>query len=101
MVFIYIFTKCTFGQDFQHSKKVNNVKMQKKEGETLLLKKSTLQDENKINDKNNSNLKFRTSKSGNFDEVISNKNRKDKDHSKNNQINNTHKINNIVNIPIF
>ena len=83
----------------EEKKKINNGKAQKMGGEKLLLKKSTMQDESKINDKLNPNLKFRTSKSGNFDGLISNKNRKEKEHSKNNQINNnnTHKVNNINN----
>ena len=71
--------------------------MTKKENDPLLLKKSTLQDENKNNEKLSSNLKFKASKSSNFNGLMYNKNKKEKEHSKNNQVNNIHKNNNINN----
>ena len=81
----------------EEKKKTNIGKMTKKENDPLLLKKSTLQDENKNNEKLSSNLKFRASKSSNFNGLIYNKNKKEKEHSKNNQVNNVHKNNNINN----
>ena len=81
----------------EEKKKTNIGKMTKKENDPLLLKKSTLQDENKNNEKLSSNLKFKASKSSNFNGLIYNKNKKEKEHSKNNQVNNVHKNNNINN----
>ena len=81
----------------EEKKKTNIGKITKKENDPLLLKKSTLQDENKNNEKLSSNLKFRASKSSNFNGLIYNKNKKEKEHSKNNQVNNVHKNNNINN----
>ena len=81
----------------EEKKKTNIGKMTKKENDPLLLKKSTLQDENKNNEKLSSNLKFRASKSSNFNGLIYNKNKKEKEHSKNNQVNNVNKNNNINN----
>ena len=81
----------------EEKKKTNIGKMTKKENDPLLLKKSTLQDENKNNEKLSSNLKFKASKSSNFNGLMYNKNKKEKEHSKNNQVNNLHKNNNINN----
>ena len=81
----------------EEKKKTNIGKMTKKENDPLLLKKSTLQDENKNNEKLSSNLKFKASKSSNFNGLMYNKNKKEKEHSKNNQVNNVHKNNNINN----
>ena len=81
----------------EEKKKTNIGKITKKENDPLLLKKSTLQDENKNNEKLSSNLKFKASKSSNFNGLMYNKNKKEKEHSKNNQVNNIHKNNNINN----
>ena len=84
----------------EEMKKLNTAKMNKKDGEILLTKKLTLQNENKKNEKISSNLKFRTSKSNNIVGLKSDKNKKEKgkekEQSKNNQIN-THKNNNLSN----
>ena len=68
-------------------KKKTNIEKIAKNDDKTIFKKSTLQDENK-SDKLNSNLKLTTNKTGNFNFLMYNKNKKNKVHNKNNQINN-------------
>ena len=75
----------------EEKKRLNIGKIGKKEGESFSLKRLTLQD----NEKYFSNLKFKSNKSSNIDGFLYDKNKKEKEHSKNNQIINVHKNNNL------
>ena len=75
----------------EEKKRLNMGKLGKKEGESFSLKRLTLQD----NEKYFSNLKFNSNKSSNIDGFLYDKNKKEKEHSKNNQVINVHKNNNL------
>ena len=65
-------------------KKQNMAKLSKKDAEPFLLKKLSLQDENKVNEKIYSNIKYKTSKSNPINSILYNNIKKE--NSKNNQI---------------
>ena len=89
--------KSYFGEE---KKKSNIVIMPKKEEGQLLIKKFSLQDNIKLKEKLSSNLKFSSNKSSNIDNIIIDKNKKEKDISKNNPVITSHKnfnLNNKIN----
>ena len=65
-------------------KKQNMAKLSKKDAEPFLLKKLSLQDENKVNEKIYSNIKYKASKSNPINSILYNNIKKE--NSKNNQI---------------
>ena len=77
----------------EEKKKGNNGKLTKKEEESFMLKKFSLQDENKIS----SNLKYRQAKSTYINNIIYDNKKKEKEHSKNNQISSHLNVNKSIN----
>ena len=62
--------------------KVNVGKLSKKDEEPFLLKKLSVQDENKINEKLTSNLKYKQNKSSTISNTINENKKKEKEHTK-------------------
>ena len=70
----------------EEKKKINISKLTRKDGELFLLKKLSVQDENKINEKISLNLKYKQNKSITVNNLIYENKKKEIEHSKNNQI---------------
>ena len=71
----------------EEKKKGNIGLLKKKDGDSILVNKLTLQDDTKYS----SNMKFKQSKSSNIDSLTKIKNRKERENNKNNQVLNTQK----------